>query len=311
MHGTAEFDWVFGLARNHGNDDCWVFDYYFWGGHYAVPDACVKATATACVHPGTWWIAVVPQWSQTIPCLDYELTVECEAPCHIACCIGNCECLDTDEDTCEFTQYPSGFYGANMGDDCSTTDCCPGVPTELQCNSYNEVDNSVNSDVMYPPPSCGTGFNIGSLWFWFTATHDSVQVSTCNSDPPAWDSVFAMYSGDLYNMLTEISCADDAPRCPDYDPDNWNSYIDTGGLIVGDSYFIQLGSWAAIAQGVYDLDITCPSPLHLPAACCLSDGSCVTATPSECTAQDGNYQGPGTACRGDADSDGVDDACEL
>ena len=314
MHGTAEFDFVFGLARNHGNDNCAEYDYYFWGGHYAVPDACEKGTAEACIGVGTWWIAVVPQWNQLIPCMDYELAVECDAPCHIACCTGNNICEDIDEDTCEFTLYPSGFYGARVGDDCAAVPgiCAWGCPGDVKtCNSYTQVDNSVNSDYMNPSPSCGTGFNIGTLWFNFVATHDSVRISTCNSLAPAWDSVFALYSGDCENTLAEISCAEDAPDCPDSHPDNWNSYLDNCSLIVGDTYYIQLGSWDAGAQGVYDLDITCPSPICAPAACCLSDGSCVTATPAECEALGGQHQGPGTFCMGDGDSNGIDDACEL
>jgi hypothetical protein len=33
-----------------------------------------------------------------------------------------------------------------------------------------------------------------------------------------------------------------------------------------------------------------------PGACCLSDGSCVVMTPSQCSSQSGVFQGPGTVC---------------
>ena len=48
IHGTAEFNLVLGLGNNHGDDNCDNYDYYYWGGHYVVEDACVKGTATAC-----------------------------------------------------------------------------------------------------------------------------------------------------------------------------------------------------------------------------------------------------------------------
>ena len=158
------------------------------------------------------------------------------------------------------TDQPQGS-GAIASVDRSTTDrtwSCPG--TNTPCNSYTQKDNSVNSDIADPAMSCAGGQSIGVLWFWFTATHDSVRVSTCNSLAPAWDSVFALYSGDCYNTLTEIACAEDTPRCPDSHPDNWNSYLDTGGLIVGDTYYIQFASWAAPYQGIYRLEIDCPCP---------------------------------------------------
>ena len=303
VHATAEFDVVFGFAHNHGIDDCQVYDFYYWGGHYAYPDACVKDSSSACVHPGTWWIAVVPQWYQTIPCLDYELTVECEAPCHIACCSGDNVCVETDDDTCE------QVYGqVAAADDCTPGLCAWGCPGQNKpCNSYTQVGNSVNNDVMNPAPSCGTGANVGTLWFWFTATHDSARVSTCNSVGTADDSVFALYAGDCTDTLTELACSEDG----DCGAGSWLGVIDYCGLIIGDTYYIQLASWAPSAQGVYDLDITCPSWCPLPGACCLSDGSCIWVYLWQCSEQDGQYQGCGTVCLGDADSNGIDDACEL
>jgi hypothetical protein len=201
MSGTAEFAWVMGMGDNHGDDSCANYNYYFWGGAYIVTDACTSGVADVCVHAGTWWIAVVPQWGGTIPCLDYELTVECEAPCQIACCIGNCVCIETDEDTCQLN--PNGVQGTDTNGvpvtTCGLADCC--IPCDLgeefACNTEQTVDNTVNSYTANPPMSCASGDSIGLFWWWFVAEYDSVQISTCNSVPAqGGDSVFALYEGD-------------------------------------------------------------------------------------------------------------------
>jgi len=44
-------------------------------------------------------------------------------------------------------------------------------------------------------------------------------------------------------------------------------------------------------------------------ACCLPDGSCASLTPEQCRLHGGTPQGPGTACMGDANGDGIDDLC--
>jgi len=44
-------------------------------------------------------------------------------------------------------------------------------------------------------------------------------------------------------------------------------------------------------------------------ACCGPDGSCFVSTSLDCDLQGGTYLGDGTICLGDADGDGVDDAC--
>lgn len=45
-------------------------------------------------------------------------------------------------------------------------------------------------------------------------------------------------------------------------------------------------------------------------ACCMPDGRCHMELPDECIQQGGVPQGPGSICLGDADGNGVDDACE-
>ncbi len=47
-----------------------------------------------------------------------------------------------------------------------------------------------------------------------------------------------------------------------------------------------------------------------PEACCFDDGTCMDLLPADCICAGGTPQGPGTVCLGDADMNGIDDACE-
>jgi hypothetical protein len=47
-------------------------------------------------------------------------------------------------------------------------------------------------------------------------------------------------------------------------------------------------------------------------ACCLTTGACIGAIPiATCEGQGGTFLGAGQSCIGDADDDGIDDACEM
>jgi hypothetical protein len=45
-------------------------------------------------------------------------------------------------------------------------------------------------------------------------------------------------------------------------------------------------------------------------ACCFADGTCAVTTQAGCALVSGQYAGDGTACQGDGNGNGVDDACE-
>jgi hypothetical protein len=57
-------------------------------------------------------------------------------------------------------------------------------------------------------------------------------------------------------------------------------------------------------------DDACEAPAK-KGACCWPDGGCSVTTAANCVQNGGTYQGDNTACLGDADGNGVDDACET
>ncbi len=307
VSGRAEmFYWIIGVAENHGVDNCddWEWSDAIWSGHYASEPGCEWSEAEACLHPGIWWVYMIPQWSAATECQDYVLTVECESPCSVPCCMGNDVCVETDHDTCEVSGGVLLPFESCIDAGAACTYGCPGA--EFPCNTEQTIDNTVNSTTALPPMSCATGDSSGLFWWWFTAESDSVQISTCNSDPGlGGDSVFALYEGDCLNTLTEIACSEDT----DCGPDNWLGITCTDGLVVGDTYYIQFASWDSTSQGTYLVQVECPCPDYALGACCLSDGSCLTATFTQCATASGSYHGPDTTCAGDLDSNGIDDAC--
>ncbi|MEE9293718.1 MAG: nidogen-like domain-containing protein [Phycisphaerae bacterium] len=57
-----------------------------------------------------------------------------------------------------------------------------------------------------------------------------------------------------------------------------------------------------------DLDPPCQTRSE---ACCFEDGRCLDLPGDECRGADGAPRGPGSACQGDGDGNGIDDACEF
>ncbi|MCH9002214.1 MAG: hypothetical protein IIC02_06535 [Planctomycetes bacterium] len=55
----------------------------------------------------------------------------------------------------------------------------------------------------------------------------------------------------------------------------------------------------------------CQPPPEEDEACCLENGRCLNLLPSQCRLSDGAPRGPRTACQGDSNDNGIDDACEF
>ncbi|UCE60794.1 MAG: hypothetical protein JSU63_03395 [Phycisphaerales bacterium] len=66
------------------------------------------------------------------------------------------------------------------------------------------------------------------------------------------------------------------------------------------------GTWYA-GEDCADPDFMCPEP---PGACCLPEGRCIETSVEKCLVNNGTPLGPNTACQGDLNENGVDDACE-
>ncbi|UCC30027.1 MAG: hypothetical protein JSU86_17740 [Phycisphaerales bacterium] len=109
----------------------------------------------------------------------------------------------------------------------------------------------------------------GTVWFRFEATHRSARIHTCNSLPPATDSLVQLFrpldTSTLQTMcstLDTIACSDDAPECGG----GLNSDVCVTGLLPGETYYILLASKTEETLGVYHLTVESPCP-GLPPLC--------------------------------------------
>lgn len=153
---------------------------------------------------------------------------------------------------------PSGAVPVN-------DDCCGNLP--LVCFSSAFADNTNATTVPEDPPfSCHPSGpstqGVGTLWYRFVATETRATVDTVGSPPPADNSLIAVYrltSGLCTGLLpcpglVELGCSND-------DGTGALSSVTVDGLIVGDTYMIQLASLSPENLGVHTLNLSCtPSP---------------------------------------------------
>ena len=107
---------------------------------------------------------------------------------------------------------------------------------------------------------------------------------------------------------------------------NFEDFADIHGLVIGGVPVIvsgiagtpcgtlllagEINTFAVGGQELW-IDHVCPEDIPEDGACCLDDGSCVGTTSGLCNVIGGMYLGDGSACLGDANTNGIDDACEV
>ena len=109
----------------------------------------------------------------------------------VKCCepggVGEAECciIDPITDQCLVTdsigcaQAGGVLEGVN---ECVECVGCEGGVTMINCGDQVTVDNTTNDTIPNPMMSCDSGgITVGSEWFSFVATADSVNINTCNS----------------------------------------------------------------------------------------------------------------------------------
>lgn len=179
------------------------------------------------------------------------------------------------------------------------TSCEQAIP--LKCGSIDSFDTSTNVQAPSPSYSCGSGSaHQGTMWFSFVASSASTQISTCGSD--GTDTTLAVYSGDC-GELVEVGCAEDG-GCS---TKPGLSVICLNGLLIGETYHVQVSSRTPADQRTYLIQLDC----ECPGACCLPPPTgCAATTEPDCAILGGDFAGPGTQCLGDLNEDDLDDACE-
>ena len=140
-----------------------------------------------------------------------------------------------------------------------TNDECEGAIL-VECGTTVLADNSMATTAPDDPGlSChfsGPGTQgINSIWYKFIATGNTAQITTNGSEPPADDSLLGIYTGGC-DALVEIGCSED-------EGDGLLSDVTVGGLIPGDTYYINLSSFSIDDVGEYMLTVDCTDVMPL------------------------------------------------
>jgi hypothetical protein len=148
----------------------------------------------------------------------YMLTLECEEPPDPGDLSDECE--DAILIACDTTVIADNTMATTAGDD-PILSCFFGGPAQ--------------------------GNN--TLWYKFVASGNTARVHTNGSAPPADDSLLGIYDGTC-GALTEIGCSED-------EGDGLLSDVTVGGLVDGNTYYIQLASFSESDAGAYMLTVEC------------------------------------------------------
>ena len=121
---------------------------------------------------------------------------------------------------------------------------------ELLSNDRILLDNTLaDTDPDFPPFTCFERPPVGQLWYKFVATHDSILIST--NSGTAGDSIIGLATGDCGALLRR-GCNDDSGHR--------RSELCREDLIIGETYWIAVGSYAEGGRGEFELTLTSPCP---------------------------------------------------
>ncbi|MFQ5424380.1 MAG: LamG domain-containing protein [Phycisphaerae bacterium] len=153
---------------------------------------------------------------------------------------------------------------------------------------------------------------------WLTDLH-WIDVAPTPCLPPNNPNISVNLAFDLHDGFGGPACWDQ-PACilPPIDPSSNGVDVPTGyqwsggdvggpqvNVVVADDFISDGRPITGVRWwGSY------PDPAYIPEACCFADGTCQTLTAAQCAGLGGLSQGPGTLCLGDANNNGIDDACE-
>lgn len=120
---------------------------------------------------------------------------------------------------------------------------------------------------------------LATVWYKFVATHTSARVTTCDSSPPATDSVLMVFdsvdptsNATACASLYPIGCSDDFPCLVS----NKNSQVCVSGLTIGRTYYVMVGAKTPATRQTYRFRVE--SPCTPPAGPPANDW-CGSATP--------------------------------
>jgi hypothetical protein len=158
----------------------------------------------------------------------------------------------------------SSFSAASLGSITLDITCAAGgadgdecdEAIDIVCGSTATFDNTFfTTDPMDPGFSChfsGPGLQgVATAWLKFVATDTSARIDT-NASTGNTDTLLAVYDGTC-GSFTELACSEDEGV-------GLLSELCVEGLVVGNTYYIQVASFSAFDVGSTTVTIECPCP---------------------------------------------------
>ena len=327
---SSDFTALIGLVEmNHpGSGDC--ADSTGVLNPFAEVASCSTGSVSVCLPPGKHWFFVAPVFANLVNCgARYTARLTCTT-CVLdeACCFEDGTCRDGPRSSClESNGTPQGPGTSCNTVVCSSVEACcfqgGGCEDEIP-----QICPSNGGSPQGPGTSCANTFCTGP---GFGACCLGNQCTVLSSDRCA--EAGGVYLGDGIPCssgvclgqccLRDAACAHlDWQTCfsqfggiywvprGDCDPNDCPS---TGACCLSDGCIetsrdlcIEFYGGQFIDEGTdCSLDICVP----LTEACCFPGGGCEPISPEICRKVGGVSRGVGTDCLGDANDDGIDDAC--
>ncbi|MFH1109952.1 MAG: hypothetical protein V1790_12280 [Planctomycetota bacterium] len=232
----------------------------------------------------TWCSAsychVSPTCCDSCPPIGCESAHCCTTVCNYSADGAYCCAVEWD-DVCAFLDAKTCDYFPRGNDVCESARLLVIGPSGLV--TAETSSGLATEDATDPGFGCYINNpgaqGLQTVWYKFVATQVSAGFSTCNSNPPADDSLVEVFAvGDpstpltLCRSLIPIGCSDDSPGCGD---SNANSRVCLQGLVPGNVYYVLVASKFAEAPGTkYRLDIQVP--------CTCTGGTCDPVINNDC-----------------------------
>ncbi len=161
--------------------------------------------------------------------------------------------------TAEYAQVVKGGEEGVRG--APPNDLCTGAITVATNGTFVVDQSGATTTAEEPGYSChngGAGMQgVCNVWYKFVATSTSIRIQTC-ATTAVGDSLLALYDVDESNpcnTLVEIACNDDFCGATGF-----QALIQSFGLVVGQTYYLQVSAWTAADCGPYQVQMQSPIP---------------------------------------------------
>ncbi len=251
--------------------------------------ACQNLTANQCAPGGVSWtrgkycqtpgvtcefVCLASDQSCSLPhtgrgCIDpFCCAAVCVQPDGAFCCQVEWDavCVELSAYLCNIPPTNDECFGPGAGDGARVV----SVPSATESDGIHATE-SANDPGFCCHVDTFAAQGVGTVWYRFTATATSARIGTCQSNPPAIDSLVQVFeAGDpttpatACSTLRSIGCSDDVAGCGF---SGKNSQMCLQALVPGRTYYVVVAAKTEATRGLYRLRIDSPCTQAPPVQC--------------------------------------------